>query len=92
MRIDMTSIDFLWQQLSDHQNETFYTVKNLPFSYSIKGGELFVDRRTKSITKATFQQALDRIEKDPEKVTGPKSLNVFGAPYIWALLKAFEIV
>ena len=88
MRIDMTSIDFLWQQLSDHQNETFYTVKKLPFSYSIKGGELFVDRRTKSITKATFQQALDRLEK----VTGPKSLNVFGAPYIWALLKAFEIV
>ena len=39
----MTSIDFLWQQLSDHQNETFYTVKKLPFSYSIKGGELFVE-------------------------------------------------
>ena len=88
----MTSIDFLWQQLSDHQNETFYTVKKLPFSYSIKGGELFFFFLTKSITKATFQQALDRIEKDPEKVTGPKSLNVFGAPYIWALLKAFEIV
>lgn len=51
-----------------------------------------MDRRTKSITKATFKQALDRIVENPDKVTGPKSLNVFGAPYIWALLKAFEIV
>lgn len=88
----MISIDSLWQLLSDHQNETFYTVKNLPFCYVIKGGELFVDRRTKSITKATFKQAIDRIVKSPEEVTGPKTLNVFGAPYVWALLKAFEIV
>ncbi len=88
----MIPIDTLWDLLSEHQNEPFYTVKKLPFSYIIKGGELFVDRRTKSITKATFQQALDRIAKNPDKVIGPKSLNVFGAPYIWALLKAFEIV
>lgn len=90
--MDMIAIDSLWQLLSDHQNETFYTVKKLPFSYVIKGGELFVDRRTKSITKATFKQALDRLAENPDKVTGPKSLNVFGAPYIWALFKAFEIV
>ena len=88
----MTSIDSLWELLSEHQNETFYTVKKLPFCYVIKGGELFVDRRTKSITKATFKQALDRITENPDEITGPKSLNVFGAPYIWALLKAFEIV
>lgn len=51
-----------------------------------------MDRRTKSITKATFKQALDRLAENPDKVTGPKSLNVFGAPYIWALFRAFEIV
>ena len=88
----MIPIDTLWDLLSEHQNEPFYTVKKLPFRYIIKVGELFVDRRTKSITKATFQQALDRIAENPDKVIGPKSLNVFGAPYIWALLKAFEIV
>ncbi len=89
---DIISIDLLWQQLTEHQKETFYTVKKLPFSYTVKGGEIFVDRRSKSITRATFEQALDRIAQNPESVTGPKSLNVFGAPYIWALLKAFEVV
>lgn len=78
--------DELWKLLEQHQGETFYTAKNLPFTYEIRGGEMFVDRRTKSITKATFERALERVKEDPEKVTGPKSLNVFGAPYIFALL------
>lgn len=78
--------DELWELLEQHQGEIFYTAKNLPFIYEIRGGEMFVDRRSKSITKATFERALGRVKEEPEKVTGPKSLNVFGAPYIFALL------
>ena len=59
----------------------------IPFTYTIKGGEMFVDRRSKSITKATFAKALDKIKENPEKITGPKALNVFGAPYILAILR-----
>lgn len=86
------TIELLWELLTEHQNKTFYTIKHLPFKYYIKGGEIFVDRRSKSITRATFSQALQKIKKDPEKITGPKSLNVFGAPYVWAILKEFKIV
>lgn len=82
--------DDLWTMLEQHQKETFYTAKNLPFSYEIRGGEMFVDRRSKSITKATFCRALERIKREPEKITGPKSLNVFGAPYIFALLRSLS--
>jgi len=85
------TIDALWELLTEHENETFFTMKKLPFTYSVKGGEIFVDRRSKSITKATFEQALDKIKSDPDKITGPKSLNVFGAPYVWAILKTFDI-
>ena len=85
------STDSLWQLLTEHQNETFYTMKKLPFTYVVKGGELFVDRRSKSITKATFGQALNKLKENPQ-ITGPKSLNVYGAPYVWALLKAFQVV
>ena len=86
------TIDTLWQMLIDHQNETFYTMKKLPFCYQVKGGEIFVDRRSKSITKATFEQALNKLDANPGKITGPKSLNVFGAPYVWAILKTFSVV
>jgi len=86
------TIEKLWELLAQHEGKTFYTIKKLPFTYTIKGGELFVDRRSKSITKATFEQALEKLQENSENITGPKSLCVFGAPYIWALLKAFEII
>ena len=86
------TIDDLWALLNEHQGETFYTIKKLPFTYVVKGGELFVDRRSKSITKATFEQALNKLKENPQQITGPKSLNVFGAPYVWAIFKAFNIV
>lgn len=82
----------LWKLLEARQGEIFYTAKKLPFQYTIRGGEMFVDRRSRSITRATFANALKKIEEHPDEVKGPKSLNVFGAPYVWALLVAFGIV
>lgn len=91
MKKDIT-IDALWELLELHQTETFYTMKKLPFTFTVKGGEIFVDRRSKSITKSTFEQALQKLRTNPEQITGPKKLNSFGAPYIWAILKTFEII
>lgn len=82
----------LWKLLEARQGEIFYTAKKLPFQYTIRGGEMFVDRRSRSITRATFVNALKKIEERPDEVKGPKSLNVFGAPYVWALLVALGIV
>ncbi|MCD7883401.1 MAG: hypothetical protein LUI87_06825 [Lachnospiraceae bacterium] len=81
----------LWELLTKHQGETFFTVKGLPFHYTIKGGELFVDRREKSITRATIAKAYERIQETPQEITGPKKLNAFGAPYIWAIFVALGI-
>ena len=79
----------LWEMVTDCQGKTIYTAKGLPFTYRVKGGELFADRKKKSITRATFEQAYQKIMDDTEhKITGPKSLNCFGAPYVWAVFKA----
>lgn len=83
----------LWETIADKQGETIYTVKNLPFTYTVKGGELFTERKKKSITKATFERAYTKIQEDKEgKITGPKALNCFGGPYIWAVFMALGIV
>ncbi len=84
------TIEELWQELAQQQGKTFFTAKGLPFTYKIQGGEMFVDRKAKSITKATFDRALEKIQENPEGITGPKTLNVFGAPYIWAILKTLS--
>ena len=36
------SIDAVWALLQQHQQEVFHTAKGLPFTYTIRGGELFV--------------------------------------------------
>ena len=84
-------IETLWQTLEARQGTVYYTAKNLPFQYAVRGGEMFVDRRSRSITKATFAIALQKIREHPDQIRGPKSLNVFGAPYVWALLVALGV-
>ena len=47
--------DEVWEMFTHHQNEEFFTAKGLPFSYTIKGGEMFISRRSKSITRSDFE-------------------------------------
>lgn len=76
----------IWEQIVSRQGDTFYTKKGLPFTYYIKGGELFASRRERSITKSTFEKAYRKLLERPEEITGPKKLNMYGAPYVWAIL------
>lgn len=78
--------DDLWEKIVRLQGKLFYTKKGLPFTYYVKGGELFASRRERSITKSTFEKALRKIQEDPVNVSGPKKLNMYGAPYVWAIL------
>ena len=82
----------LWEKLILHQGKTFHTVKGLEFRYQVIGGELFIDRRSKSITRATVEKAWDKIQARPGEITGPKSLGVFGAPYVWAVFVGIGLI
>lgn len=78
----------LWMMLIDNQNKVFYTMKQLPFRYSIKGNELFVSRKGKSITRATVNRAYNRAKELMEfegKVAGSKKLGTFGASYLYSI-------
>ena len=68
----------------------FFTSKQLPFTYTVKGRELFCDRKEKSITEATVTRAYEKIlaaRAAGDPIRGPKRLCMFGAPYIWGILK-----
>lgn len=80
----------LWNVVELYAGSTFYTSKKLPFTYRVKGRELFCDRKEKSITQATVLRAYRKIleaQKAGEPIRGPKKLSMFGAPYIWGILK-----
>ena len=85
------SIEHVWALLQQHQQETFYTAKGLPFTYTIRGRELFVDRRQKSITISTVEKALEkigRLQADGIAITGPKKIGCYGASYLYPVLLA----
>jgi hypothetical protein len=82
------TIEAIWQLLQQHQGETFHTTKGLPFTYTIRGGELFVNRRRKSITVSTVRRALEKItqlEAAGEVITGPKKIGCYLYPVLLAL-------
>lgn len=92
------TIEKLWDVIQENQGKSFLTKKGLPFTYSIKGGELFTDRRERSITRSTFEKAYEKLQNDqvgenaPRKIVGPKTLNVYGAPYVWAVFMGISII
>ncbi|RGJ65589.1 hypothetical protein DXD50_04950 [Dorea formicigenerans] len=77
--------DYLWNELVLLQSQTFRTVKGLEYTYQIRGNEMFVSRKTKSITKASVDLALEKIIELSGKVAGPKKLKCFGASYLYPI-------
>ena len=76
----------LWDQICAHAGEQFTTSgrgqrSGVPFTYEIKGGEMFVSTRTKSITRATIMYAYRKVKNLQdlgEPIPGPKTIGVHG--------------
>ncbi|MCD8327140.1 MAG: hypothetical protein LUC90_10810 [Lachnospiraceae bacterium] len=84
--------EHLWAALVEFEGRSFFTAKNLEFTYTIKGGELFVSRKEKSITRATVELAFRKALELKEAATGPKKLGVFGASYLYPVLMELGVI
>lgn len=73
----------LWSLLTCLQGCAFLTAKGLRFTYKIKGGEMFVNRKSKSITQAAVFMAFWKAMELGGVVEGPKKLGTFGASYLY---------
>ena len=81
----------LWKAVLAYEGAVFYTAKGLEYSYQIKGKEMFVSRKKKTVTKASVLLAFEKTLV-PEKVTGPKKLGVYGASYIYPIFLRLGIL
>lgn len=84
--------EYLWEALKRFAGQPFTTAKGLEFSYTIRGGELFVDRKEKSITRATVDMAFQRAVELGAAATGPKKLGVFGASYLYPIFIKLGVI
>lgn len=85
----------LWDLLKFLQGCVFLTAKGLKFTYKIRGGEMFVNRKSQSITQATVFIAYNRaveLMKETGSVTGPKQLGTFGASYLYPVFVRIGVI
>lgn len=84
-----------WIAISSLQGRTFTTAKGLPFTIVVRGSELFISRKDKSITRSTVEVAYRRVQAlllSGEPIDGPKKLGTFGASYLYPLFIALGII
>lgn len=82
----------LWDTLCLFQEVPFYTAKNLEFFYTIKGYEMFVSRKDKSITRSTVLLTFHNALKMNRKASGPKALGTFGASYLYPIFQKIGVL
>lgn len=87
--------DLLWNVLTELQRKPFLTTKRLVFYYEIRGYEMFVSRKDKSITRSSvmlsFHRALE-LQAEGKPVSGPKKLGTFGASYLYPIFQEIGVL
>ncbi len=85
----------LWNTLILFQDYPFETTKKLRYTYSIRGYEMFVSRKDKSITRATVDLAFEmavKLLREGTPITGPKKLGTFGASYLYPVFIRIGVI
>ena len=97
VRTDFEREEKLWQELIYLQGCLFRTygrngVGGVDFTYKIHGGEMFVDRKEKSITRATVMKTYRRVVELDGAIKGPKTLGTFGASYLFPIFVKMGLI
>ena len=85
-------IDEVWERIREKEGRCLKTYSGLDFSYTVKGHELFISRKDKSITFSSVKKALEEVEKLNGIVSGPKKLVVFGASYLYSIFIEIGVI
>ena len=78
--------ELLWERLENGQGKTYQTAKGLSYTYVIRGKTLYFSRKDKPITRSSVMVAFHRaleVQKEAGCVKGPKTLQTFGASYLY---------
>ena len=82
----------LWKVITIFEKYPFYTMKGFQFTYQVKGNEMFVSRKEKSITRSSVILAMERAIELQNQVKGPKQLETFGASYLYPIFVKIGLI
>lgn len=82
----------LWPAIEDLAGCPFQTFKGLKFFYEVKGKEIFITRKEKSITYSSVVKAFHVLLDREGMITGPKQLGTFGASYLYPVFESLGLI
>ena len=82
----------VWDAVTAFSGCEFHTAKGLTFSYTVKGNELFISRKKKSITRSSIDIALGKVLEADGYISGPKKLTIFGASYVYPVFLELGLI
>lgn len=85
-------VEELWKVITVFEKYPFYTMKGLRFTYHVKGNEIFVSRKEKSITRSSVILAMKKAIELQNRVKGPKQLEAFGASYLYPIFVKIGLI
>ena len=86
--------EYLWDAIVAFADYPFKTETGLPMKYTVEGGDIFFNRKERSVTRATVVRAFNRarqIQKTEGRVSDPKKLGTFGASYLYPIFLRFGV-
>lgn len=84
-------LELLWDVIVAFAGYPFQTYpKGLKFKYEVKGNEIFVNRKKKSITRSTVVLAYQNM-RQAEEIRRAKELGTFGASYLYPVFLRFGV-
>lgn len=91
-RSDAEIEDKLWNELIYLQGCLFTTSKGIDFTYKIKGEEIFIGNKEKSITRATVMKMYQKVRELNGMVKGPKQIGTFDSSYLYSVFLKMGII
>lgn len=85
-------VEELWDVITIFEKYPFYTMRGFRFTYQVKGNEMFVCRKEKSITRSSVILAMKRAIELQNQVRGPKQLETFGASYLYPIFVKIGLI
>ena len=89
---DIELQDLVWEAITLFADYPFHTYRKLRFTYEIRCGEMFINRKDKSITRSSVDIVVGETVRLKWKVAGPKKLGVFGASYLYPIFRRVGLI
>ena len=84
--------EVLWEKIRSLEGTPLKTYSGLDFTFKVRGREIFVSRKDKSITQSSVMKAMEEVEKLQGNVSGPKKLGVLGASYLYPIFIEIGVI